>query len=215
MKRDKFDLIKSLGLFTLMVFLLAAMFSYSPYDIGFETSTPNLHIRNYTGIVGAHIAWFIFKAVGYAGFFVPFLCLVWGIGILAERFEQRIGVRILGLMLFFSSSASLFSLTGGEDSVLMVERGGLLGYLASSLLLKYIGVVGGYIVTFALSVLALLLVTEFLLVPLASFLVLRMWNLIKDLKVKRLEKKLVTEKILSLRPRPRLKPAVKVDKKQK
>ena len=46
---------------------------YNGDDIGFETSTPNIHIRNYIGIIGAYTAWAIFKLIGYSGFFIPFL----------------------------------------------------------------------------------------------------------------------------------------------
>src|SRR3989338_6097704 len=95
MSKDKKDLIISIGLFALAILLLAAMISYSPYDIGFETSTPNIHIRNYIGIIGAFTAWAVFKLIGYAGFFIPFLFVVWGIGILAERFTGRALYRII------------------------------------------------------------------------------------------------------------------------
>ncbi len=92
----------SIGLFVAALLLLAAMISYSPYDIGFETSAPNIHIRNYIGIIGAYTVWAIFKLIGYAGFFIPFLFVVWGIGILAERLTGRLLYRITGILFLFS-----------------------------------------------------------------------------------------------------------------
>ncbi len=218
MKRDKKDLIISFGLFALALILLAAILSYSSYDIRFETSRPNLHIRNYIGVVGAYVVWLIFKVVGYAGFFIPFLFIVWGVGILTERLEQKPAFRTLGTALLFSSVATFFSLTAAGDSVLMMERGGFIGLFLSGIVLRYFGGIGGYIVTFALSVLALLVATEFLIIPLTSFLFLRTWNMLGNLRKGRAQKRILeTEKKLALKPR--LKPAVKIerteDRKQK
>lgn len=209
MKKNKKNLIVSFGLFGLALLLLAALISYSPYDIRFETSKPNLSTRNYIGIVGAYTAWIIFKIVGYAGFLIPLLCVVWGMGMLTEKLTQRPVFRFLGIILLFSSAATLFSLTGIDDPVFMVERGGILGFYIANILLEYFGIMGGYIITTTLSILALLACTEFLILTFASFLVLRTWNLYKGLKIKRAQKKIFKPKE-RIEPRPRLKPAVKM-----
>ncbi|MCX5693278.1 MAG: DNA translocase FtsK [Candidatus Omnitrophica bacterium] len=216
MSKDKKDLIVSIGLFVLAILLLAAMISYSSYDIGFETSTPNIHIRNYIGIVGAYAAWMIFKLIGYAGFFMPFLFVVWGIGILAEKLTGKLLYRILGIIFLFSASSAFFSLTARPDSVLMVARGGLLGFLLTDkFLLDYLGAIGGYIVTISLTILALLVATEFLIVPVISILFMKIWAIADKIGKRRREKRAVgyakIEKSVS--GGPRLKPAVKIEKK--
>jgi len=214
MKKNKNGIIVSFGLFVLALILVAAMLSYSPYDIAFETSSPNLHIRNYIGIVGAYSVWFIFKIMGYAGFFIPFLCLVWGIGVLAERLEQKPAFRLLGIMLLFCSSATFFSLTAAGDPVSMVNRGGLIGFFLSSKLLEYFGGIGGYIITLALTTLALLVATEFLIIPLVSSLFVRSWNLLGDLRKKSRERQLFKRRTPA-RLKPRLRPAVKIGKPER
>jgi S-DNA-T family DNA segregation ATPase FtsK/SpoIIIE len=216
MSKDKKDLIVSIGLFVLAILLLASMISYSSYDIGFETSTPNIHIRNYIGIIGSYAAWAIFKLIGYAGFFIPFLFVVWGIGILAERLTGKTFYRILGILFLFSASSSFFSLTARPDSVLMVARGGLLGFLLTDkFLLDYLGAIGGYIVTISLTILALLVATEFLIVPVVSILFMKIWAIADKIGKKRREKRGVgyakTERLAA--SGPRLRPAVKVEKK--
>ncbi|MFH1479182.1 MAG: DNA translocase FtsK [Candidatus Omnitrophota bacterium] len=217
MSKDKKDLIVSIGLFVLALLLLAGMISYSPYDIGFETSTPNIHIRNYIGIIGAYTAWAIFKLIGYAGFFIPFLFIVWGIGILAERLTGRLLYRILGILFLFSASSAFFSLTARPDSVLMVTRGGLLGFLLTDrFLLDYLGAVGGYIVTISLTILALLVATEFLIVPVVSILFMKIWAVADKIGKRKREKGATRDaKIEKLASGPRLRPAVKVEKKMK
>jgi len=215
MSKDKKDLIASIGLFVLALLLLAGMISYSSYDIGFETSAPNIHIRNYIGIIGAYTAWAIFKLVGYAGFFIPFLFVVWGIGILAERLTGKLLYRILGILFLFSASSAFFSLTASPDSVLMVARGGLLGFLLTDrFLLDYLGAMGGYIVTVSLTMLALLVATEFLILPVMSILFVKMWAVAEKIGKRRREKDAAgyakTEKSVI---GPRLRPAVKVEKK--
>jgi S-DNA-T family DNA segregation ATPase FtsK/SpoIIIE len=216
MSKDKKDLIVSIGLFVLAILLLASMISYSSYDIGFETSTPNIHIRNYIGIIGSYAAWAIFKLIGYAGFFIPFLFVVWGIGILAERLTGKTFYRILGVLFLFSASSSFFSLTARPDSVLMVARGGLLGFLLTDkFILDYLGAIGGYIVTISLTILALLVATEFLIVPVVSILFMKIWAIADKIGKRRKEKRAVgyakTERVAA--SGPRLRPAVKVEKK--
>ncbi|MDP2980470.1 MAG: DNA translocase FtsK [Candidatus Omnitrophota bacterium] len=216
MSKDKKDLIVSIGLFVLAILLLASMISYSSYDIGFETSTPNIHIRNYIGIIGSYTAWAIFKLIGYAGFFIPFLFIVWGIGILAERLTGKTFYRVLGILFLFSASSSFFSLTARPDSVLMVARGGLLGFLLTDkFLLDYLGAIGGYIVTISLTILALLVATEFLIVPVVSILFMKIWAIADKIGKRRREKRAVgyakTERVAG--SGPRLRPAVKVEKK--
>ena len=201
MTKDKKDLLISLSLFALAVILLAAMVSYSPYDISFETSSPNLHVRNYIGIVGAYLAWLVFKAVGYAGFLIPFLCFMWGIGILAERLEQKPVFRFLGLGLLFCSAGAFFSLTAAGDPVLSIERGGLIGFFVSSKILGYFGGIGGYIITLTLAILSLMVATEFLIIPIISFLFSRAWKLISMT---------ASKKKAEVKERPKLRPAVKI-----
>jgi len=216
MSKDKKDLIVSIGLFVLAILLLSAMMSYSSYDIGFETSTPNIHIRNYIGMTGAYTAWAIFKLIGYAGFFIPFLFIVWGIGILAEKLTGRLLYRIIGVLFLFSASSAFFSLTARPDSVLMVARGGLLGFLLTDkFLLDYLGAIGGYIVTISLAILALLVATEFLIVPVISALSMKIWAIVDKIGKRRQEKRTFgyakIEKPVS--EGPRLRPAVKIEKK--
>jgi len=193
MTKNKKYFAVSFVLFGLALLFITAMASYSPYDISFETSTPNLHVRNYVGIVGAYMVWGIYKIIGYAGFLIPVLCMIWGIGVLVERVEQKPIFRILGIGLLFCSTATFFSLTGAGDSRLVIDRGGILGFFLSNILLEYFGLVGGYIISVTLSLLALLVATQFLIVSLLSFLFLRVWNLFVNLK-------------------PSLKPTVKIGK---
>jgi DNA segregation ATPase FtsK/SpoIIIE-like protein len=213
MGKDKKDLVVSFALFGAALLLLAALISYSPYDIRFETSSPNLHTRNYIGIVGAYTVWFIFKLIGLAGFFIPLLCIVWGIGILAERLEQRPLFRYSATLLLLCAGASLSGLTAAGDSISMIERGGLTGFFISKILLEYFGSIGSYIITFMLTALALLVATEFLIVPLTSFLFLQLWNFLGNFKKEEAKKK-VFKKAEGFEPGPRLRPAVKVDKRE-
>ncbi|NQV03915.1 MAG: DNA translocase FtsK, partial [Candidatus Omnitrophica bacterium] len=86
-------------------------------------------------------------------------------------------------------------------------------FFLSNALLGYFGTIGSYIITITLSVLAILVATEFLIIPLVSFLFMKTWKLIGSLKK---EKPGFREKLFKVRDplkiRPNLKPAVKVAK---
>ena len=203
MNKAKKDLIISFGLFALALLFLTAMMSYTPYDIRFETTSPNLYIRNYIGLIGAYSSWFVFKIIGRAGYLLPLLLVVWGIGLMAERLKQKGIVRLLGMALLFCSTAAFFSLTAAEDPVLVMERGGILGLFLSNLLLEYFGSVGGYIITISLAILALLIATEFLIIPLVSFLFVNAWNALGNLRADRPRR---------ARPQIKIRPVTKVGK---
>ncbi|MEK6733065.1 MAG: DNA translocase FtsK, partial [Candidatus Omnitrophota bacterium] len=108
------------------------------------------------------------------------------------------------------------SLTARPDTVLMVSRGGLLGFLLTDkFLLDYLGAIGGYIVTTSLTVLSLLVATEFLIVPVISILAMKTWALVNRIGKTRRERPAAQgyKKIEKLPSEPRLRPAVKVEKK--
>ncbi|MFA4992051.1 MAG: DNA translocase FtsK [Candidatus Omnitrophota bacterium] len=216
MGKDKKDFIVSFGFFGLALMLLAAMISYSPYDIAFETSSPNIHTHNYIGIVGAYTAWAIFKLIGLAGFFLPLLLTVWGIGILAEKLSRRMVLRLAGVALLFCSSSAFFGLTAAHDFVSMMARGGMLGFFLSKVLVDYFGLIGGYIVTITLSALSILLATEFLILPISSILFIRIMNIF-DRITRRKRGPAAAEARRERRAAPdegpRLRPAARIDKK--
>ncbi len=88
--------------------------------------------------------------------------------------------------------------------------------MTDKFLLDYLGAIGGYIVTISLSVLALLVATEFLIVPVLSLLFMKLWAVVDKIGKARKPKAASagysrTEKPVS---GPRLRPAVKIEKKE-
>ena len=98
----------------------------------------------------------------------------------------------------------------------MVARGGLLGFLLTNrFILDYLGTIGGYIVTISLTILSLLVATEFLIVPVASILFMKIWAIADKIGKVRREKAAPGDRRAEKMPAgPRLRPAVKVEKKE-
>ncbi len=165
MHKERWDILVSIGMFTLSLLIFAALISYDPNDIPFETTAVNSDIQNYIGIFGAYLAWGVFKLVGISGFLVPFLILIWAIGKFSTSLKQRLLLRIASVSLLFIFSPAFFSIINSSDPTLQLSRGGLLGFFISNFLLKYFGTVGGLLISFALSILTVFVATEFLIIP--------------------------------------------------
>src|SRR5580698_1800670 len=70
MKLEHLNEIKGIVILALSLILLASLVSYTPTDLDWFTSRPNLHAHNWIGIVGAYLAGTFFFLVGYSAYFL-------------------------------------------------------------------------------------------------------------------------------------------------
>lgn len=68
-------------------FLLFALFSFDPNDVGANTATPNKDYHNIAGMLGAHVANGCFFLFGIAAYLLAPLILLWG----AAQFVESLG----------------------------------------------------------------------------------------------------------------------------
>lgn len=155
-------------LLSVAFFAFLSIFSFAPEDIPFYTTTPNAHITNLAGVYGAYTGFFLRFFMGAGSYVLPFLLLIWGVSRLLQNEPRKIVFKLIGaffLMVGISSSLSMFP---EGTSQAAFERGGLIGALSSSFLLRYLGEAGAVIFILALIVLSALIATEFLILPIAS-----------------------------------------------
>ena len=122
-------------------------------------------VKNFAGVVGAYFAGMLIFVIGRASFVIPLITLIWAIGRFMGRVPQKLYLKFLGAAVLIISASSFLSMTERFDSVARFSNGGILGLGFSSLLIKYFGMPGSYIIILSLLVLSLLLATEFLLFP--------------------------------------------------
>jgi len=139
--------------------------SYDPSDIPFNTSCPNEHIRNLGGYVGAYLVWSLLFSVGWSAYFLPALFCIWAVGKITGRITLNFYTKFFGFsFVILSFSAMMSTLTASYD-VSRVNTGGIVGFYISLILIRYFGEAGTIVILGTIFFLALLLATEFLILP--------------------------------------------------
>ncbi len=149
----------------LAVLLLLCLSSYRPDDIAFQVSTPNNPAQNFVGPAGAYVAWALRFTVGYGSFFLVALFLFWALAQWTERKPQSPWLKVLSGSLFFISSCSMLSIASGSDASRQFDWGGIVGFFTGYLLQELFGA-AAIIIASSLFIVALLLATDFMFVPL-------------------------------------------------
>lgn len=155
----------SVILFGICIFLFISFVSYSSDDIPFNTSTPNLKLENVGGYVGAYLVWSLLISVGWSAYFIPIFFCIWAIGKITGRITGNFYSKFLGFILVVWSFSTMMSTLTSSYNLSRVASGGILGFYTSVMLTKYFGQLGTMVIFGTIFVLALLLATEFLLMP--------------------------------------------------
>ncbi len=155
-----------LAFFWLIVSALTflSLFSYTPYDIRFEVSTPNSSTQNFCGIAGAYTAWMLMLLFGKTAYFLVPLFLFWALAQWAGRKNLKLWLKIFSTVIFFLSACALFSLLNASGEVSRFQAGGILGFFTGTLLTSIFGQAGIF-VALSLFLLSILLATELLVLP--------------------------------------------------
>ncbi len=152
-------------LFGICTFLLISFLSYDPTDILFNTSSPNIHLKNFTGYAGAYLVWGLLMAIGWGAYFIPALFCLWAIGKIMGRITENFYPKFFGFFFVIWSFSAMMSTLTSSYNVSRMATGGVLGFYTSLMLTKYFGEVGTMIILGTIFILSLLLATEFLIVP--------------------------------------------------
>lgn len=136
------------------IYVFISMISFDP-ELSWKDQP-----RSYTGIAGSYLAGQIFWAIGYGGYLLPIACLYPGILLLIRLEIKRRYSRLTGIVLIFLSLAGLLSRYYFIRGEIATHKGGWIGYQIFSILDKYTGRVGSYLVLTAVLIISILLVTH-------------------------------------------------------
>ncbi|MBN2121029.1 MAG: DNA translocase FtsK 4TM domain-containing protein [Candidatus Omnitrophica bacterium] len=151
MKKNITKWVISFSLFAAAVILILSLVSFVEEDFFLYTSHPTIPPENLIGILGVYIAGFLTYLLGYASYLVIILLIVSGLRRLelvkTEGYFETRYTALISLIITIISLSLLLSLSAkSSNSSLSFQRGGLLGYVASSFFLKYLGFTGASIV---------------------------------------------------------------------
>jgi DNA segregation ATPase FtsK/SpoIIIE, S-DNA-T family len=161
-REKRLNEIKGVILIAAGLLILASFISFTPFDLPFYTSHPNIPPQNWIRTFGAYGAGAFFFLFGWASYLLPACFLFLGI----RRFNQKaIDIRLPQVISLLVMLLSLSSLTGLslDNEYVAFSRGGSLGFLISHFVGTYFGRLGGVILFATLLLLSAALLTEALI----------------------------------------------------
>ncbi|NLE64891.1 MAG: DNA translocase FtsK, partial [Elusimicrobia bacterium] len=165
MKQEHFNEIKGILLFSFALILFASLISYVKDDLSWFVAHPNVPPKNLISYAGAYTAGALFSVFGYGAYFLGVLLLFWSWNIFSSRKMVFTPARITSLVVFLSVMSAIFSVMGSPVKAHRFDRGGMVGLVFGDFLTTYCGVIGAYIILFALAALCLVITAEFLVSP--------------------------------------------------
>lgn len=138
------------------LYLALSLVTYDKWDKSLFTFS-NTQIHNYGGIVGAYLSDFIFSVIGLSGYLIPVFFMIYGIRRIVDK--ERNKMHFLGVLLFLLSLSTLLHLMSNTIHVDVEPVGGFSGYALSSLFIKLFSTVGAYILSAALILISIILMS--------------------------------------------------------
>jgi S-DNA-T family DNA segregation ATPase FtsK/SpoIIIE len=168
MIKERLNEITAVILLSLSVIVLISLISYTPGDISFYTSHPNVPARNLVRAFGAYLSWALIFSFGWSSFIFP-LALFWLAIRKFSKTSQRSWPQAIGFLVLLLSLSSLLCLLPASPREVF-QKGGLAGFIFSGFLVKYFGRPGAIIILATFLVLSLSVSAELSLVSLAQVL---------------------------------------------
>ena len=117
MKQERINEIIGLMFLAISLFTFWSLLTYDVHDNEFFTSHPNTTIQNGAGLIGAYLSYFLMFAFGYSSYTFPLIFLFWAISFLVQKIPIKLFFKIVGFLIFQSSTAAVFSLLSPEEQL--------------------------------------------------------------------------------------------------
>ncbi len=127
-----------------------------------SSATPGVPVHNWVGPVGSYAADALYQSLGWAAYLIPLTFFAAGIPLLLARPVEAPWTKAVGTALLAGSLASLFELFPYTPLIGRAIRGsGLVGYFLAAGLVQVFNTLGAWIVSGAVFLTSLFLVTRF------------------------------------------------------
>lgn len=166
MKKDLFNEIQGIIVLAIGLILLASLISFVPDDLPWYSSQPYIPVKNLVGVVGAYAAGALFFAFGYSAYCLVIFLFFWSWNKFSQQELDFTFSKVFIAFVLFCVISALLSMAGDGMSVARFERGGMIGFITSDYLVRYLSPTGAYIILLTLGAMTLVLTGEFLVSPL-------------------------------------------------
>ncbi len=155
LKNKRFQLISGILALLLSMYLAVSLISHNKWDNSFFTLSSKT-VSNYGGVAGAYISDIIFALFGLSGYLIPPVIFIYGLRRILNK--EKSVIHLLGFLLLLPSLPLLFELIAASFSLHLIH-GGISGYLLSSIFVSYFSLTGSYIISIALVVVGIILIS--------------------------------------------------------
>jgi len=162
-KTKRANEIKGIILLSVGLIVLASLISFTPFDLPFYTSSPNVPAKNWCRCFGAYLAGGVMFLFGWAAYIIPFFIIFLGFRIFTQRIPDLRLPRIFGILVLLLATSGFVGLLNTSNQALAFSFGGFLGYIFSNFFAAYFGRLGAFILFSTLIILSFALVTEILI----------------------------------------------------
>ncbi len=163
MKEKRINEIQGVIIVAAGLIVLASLVSFTPFDLGFYTSHPNIPPRNFICTFGANLAGIIFFLLGKSGYLVPVVVLFLGIRLFQQSKPDLRPPKLLGITILLLSVSSLIGTFSLNNAAVKFSHAGFLGFIISSFTTAYFGQLGSSILFITLIILSIALITDILI----------------------------------------------------
>ncbi|MBU2540968.1 MAG: DNA translocase FtsK [Candidatus Omnitrophica bacterium] len=164
--RDRLNEIKALLLLSASLLIFISLVSFTPEDLAFYTSTPNVPAHNLARIFGARIAGTLMFFSGWGSYLFVLFFLLWAKELFQKKSASALRfINILSFFVFLFSVSSFLCIFGPELASSRFLRGGLIGLVFSDFLLRYFGRSGATIILLTLISISFIVAEEMVILP--------------------------------------------------
>ncbi|MFH1442111.1 MAG: DNA translocase FtsK [Candidatus Omnitrophota bacterium] len=163
MRKQRINEIQGVILISAGLIILASLISFTPFDLSFYTSHPNIPPKNFIRGFGAYFAGILFFLFGKSSFVIPFLVLFLGGRLFKQDKPDLRFPKILGFLILILSISSLIGTFTLKNAAIKFSHAGFLGFIISSFTTAYFGKLGSSILFLTLIILSFVLVTDILI----------------------------------------------------
>ncbi|MBM3255323.1 MAG: DNA translocase FtsK [Candidatus Omnitrophica bacterium] len=160
MRERRLNEFKGVMLLATGLIVLASLASFTPFDLSFYTSHPNIPPKNFIRTFGAYLAGLLLFLFGWSSYLIPAIIIFLGVSLFRQEKPYLSPARILGMLVLLLSLSSFIGMFGQQNEAIGFSRGGFLGLAISRFVIGYFGRLGGYIIFITLMMLSSALVTE-------------------------------------------------------
>ena len=171
MRERRLNEFKGVILVAVALIILTSLISFTPFDLPFYTSHPNVPPRNFIRTFGAYLAGITLFLFGWPSYLIPLFILFLGIKLFRQQIPDLRMPRIIGILVLLLSTSSLIGMLSFRNAVIGFSRAGFFGTMIANFVNAYFGRLGGFIIFITFIILSLALVTEILISSLLSGLI--------------------------------------------